>query len=52
MEANPDQALCLINIYGLNKPHTQSEAMICLYSPSTPVPTKTKHCPLARKFPS
>lgn len=50
MEANPDQALCLINIYGLNKPHTQSEAMICLYSPSTPVPIKPKHCPLARKL--
>lgn len=52
MEANPDQALGLINIYGLNKPHTQSEVMICLYSPSAPDPIKTRHCPLARKFPS
>lgn len=44
------QDLCLLNAYDVNNLITNQK--LCYNGPPTPIPIKTKHCPLVKKFPS
>lgn len=44
------QDLCLLNAYDINNLITNQK--LCYNGPPTPIPIKTKHCPLVKKFPS